>query len=917
LETQNGLLQPCPVASQVGVAEVHLRNVDGSEVGVVVPVYNVTPSRNEVAAFTFSMAGQPVHVSAHVRPGDYGLRVTISGISEIFPVSYTGFTLWGVPADPAHDAQRGQVCLVGGGFCIGGNQPAGIAVKPFLTIPTDCSKGPLTTTLSVTSYLDPSREHTASALSPAVTGCDKLSFNPSAKVQPTSTTPHGSSGLSVDIDVPQPDNPAGLGTPALKDAVVTLPEGMTVSPSGADGLQGCSDAQLGLGSDAEPTCPLDSKIGDVTITTPLLRDPVTGPVYLGTQTPSQLLRLFLVARGAGGLLLKIPGVADPDPATGQLKARFANNPQLPFSNLHLELKGGPRAPLVNPSTCGTKTSTAAFTPWSTADAQPVISTSTFDVAGDCDKGGRFTPSMDAGSVNPQAGASSPFVLQLTRPDGQAAIAGVTTVLPKGLLAEIKDVPLCPEAQAAAGSCSAASQVGSTTVGAGGGSNPLYLPQAGKSPTAVYLAGAYKDAPLSLSIVVPAQAGPFDLGTVVVRAGIYVDPETAQVTVRSDPLPTILKGIPLDIRDLRVKIDRPGFMINPTDCTTQTVGASISSADGLLGSPSVNAAGAGYATKAGPTASLSDRFQAANCARLGFKPKLSLALSGKGQTVDGKHPGLTAHLVANSSDANVKKAVVSLPLSLALEPENANGLCEPADAAANRCPAKSIVGMAKAVSVLHVPLQGPVYFVRGVRKNSKGQQIRTLPKLFIPLTGEGVHINLHADSSIDSKSRLVTTFHDLPDADLSTFDLAIAGGKHGILVVTHHQNVCKGAQVATVAFDGQNGGAATSNVTMKTPCKAATKVRVGKASVRGHTVRVAVSAPSAGTITARGANTHLGAVTRRVTQAGKVTLTLRPTKAAVKSLSRRGKLAVRVAVRFVPKGAKVARTAAAAPATMRR
>jgi hypothetical protein len=766
LETQT-LLQPCPVASQVGVAGIVLRQVDGSQNDVVVPVYNVKPNRTEVAAFTFSLAGQPVHVSARVRPGDYGLRVTISGISEIFPVETTSFTLWGVPADPVHDPQRGQFCAAKGSFCIGGNQPAGIAAKPFLTNPTDCSHGPLTSTLGVASYQDPAALQTATASSPAVTGCDKLSFAPSIRVKPSSTAPNVPVGLSVDVDVPQGENPVAPGTPELKDAVVTLPDGMAVSPSAAGGLEGCSDTQIELGSELDPTCPLASKIGEATITTPLLAEPLRGPVYLGTQTPSQLLRLFLVLRGTGGLLIKIPGKVDPDPVTGQLKATFAGNPQLPFSNLHLELNGGSRAPLVNPPSCGIYTTTSKLTPWSapfTPDAAP---SSSFEITG-C-SAPRFAPAFSSGTINPQAGGFSPFTLTLSRSDQEQTLATVEVRMPPGLLGVLKSVHRCPAAQAALGTCGAESQIGHTSVAAGPGADPFYL---GGN---VYLTDSYKGAPFGLSFVVPAIAGPFNLGTVVVRAAINVDPHTAQVSVKSDPLPTILQGIPLDLRTVNVTIDRSGFMFNPTSCNPLSVGGTISSAQGA-------------------SAAVSSHFQAANCATLPFKPRFTVLTQAKTSKANGA--SLHVKVTSGAGQANIGKVKVDLPKQLPSRLTTLQKACPDAVFNANpaSCPAASLVGEGTAVTpILSSALRGPAYLVSHAGA--------AFPDLVIVLQGEGITLDLVGNTDI-KKGITISTFNTVPDAPISTFDLVLPEGPHSALAA--YGNLCNTHLNMPTALTGQNG-----------------------------------------------------------------------------------------------------------------
>jgi hypothetical protein len=856
----------CEPAAQVGVLDYEI--IPGFNLEF--PVYNMQTPATKTAVLGAIVVGAQVNINVSVRTeGDYGLRATLSNINQALILRRTVLTLWGVPADPVHDPARYSALFTGG-------LSAGVPPKPFLTLPARCE--PATTSLKADSWQHPGTWVTASATSPPLTGCDRLQFDAKLSARPQVTDAGAPSGYDASLSIPQDLSTNGLGTPQLRKAVVTLPEGTTVSAASAAGLGACSDENLKLGTSEEPTCPESSKVGTVSITTPVLDDPVQGDVILGTQRPDQLLRLFVVARGPG-LLLKIPGKVDLDPVTGRLVATFDGTPQLPFSRLDTSFKGGPRAALSNPKACGTYTTHATLTPWSGGPA--VETDDSFTIDQRCDRAGRFEPTLDAGVVNPTAGGSSTFVLNLSRPDGQQDINGLEVTLPPGLLAHVDDVPLCPEAQAAAGTCAAASQIGSVRAGAGAGPSPLSVPEPGKAPTAVYLAGPYKGAPFSLSIVVPAQAGPFDLGTVVVREALFVDPTTAQVLVRSDPLPTILQGVPLDLQKLSVTIDRPRFMLTPTNCAPMQISARVSSTSGA-------------------NVEVSSPFQATDCASLAHRPKLAFALTGKGQTTDAKHPTLVAHLTPRAGDANIKQTKVTLPLSLALDPNNANGLCEPSDAAADRCPAASIVGHAKAVSLLHEPLDGPIYFVRGERKDPKsGRVIRTLPKLYLPLRGEGVQINVYASSEVPDGKHLVTTFDNLPDVLLKSFDLTVNGGAHGILVVSN-ANLCAANQIATGDFVGQNGKAFEDDISMATPCPLSIKGA-------GHgpsTVKLTVGGLTAGKVRVSGAG--IQATTRTISTATVATVMPKLRAAAVRALVAGRVVTLRVNVAFTPNGAKKAK-----------
>ena len=857
----------CYPAAQVGVLTY------GEPGGSLIdyPVYNLKAPNSQTAVLGVVALGVPSKIVVSVRSGgDFGLTAKLSNLNQALPLVATKLVLWGIPADPVHDQDR-----FGFGGIFDRNHPAGIAPKPFLSLPARC--GALTTTVHADSWQRPGEWKTASVTSPPLTGCDQLAFDASIKARPQVTTAGTPSGFDVDLTVPQDESIKGLATPQLRKAVVALPAGTRVSPASAEGLGACSDADLKLDTEDEPSCPNSSKVGTVSIDTPLLPDPLSGDIILGTQRPDQLLRLFFVARGPG-LVVKIPGKVDPDPVTGQLVATFDNTPQLPFTTLSTTFKGGPRAALANPKACGTYTTHATLTPWSGGPS--VEAEDSFAIDQNCAQAGKFEPALDAGVVDATAGASSPFVFNLSRPSGQQDFSSLNVTLPPGLLAHVGDVALCPEALAAAGACSAASQVGTVRAAAGAGPSPLAVPQPGKAPTAVFLAGPYNGAPFSLSIVVPAQAGPFDLGTVVVRAALFVDPNTAQVTVKSDPLPTILKGIPLDMQKISVSMDRPGFMINPTNCDPMQITAQVGSTGGA-------------------NVGLSSPFQASGCAALPHAPKLKMDLTGKGQTTDGKHPALVAHLTPNDGDANIKQAKVILPLSLALDPDNANGLCEPTDAAQDKCPAKSIVGQAKAVSVLHEPLTAPVYFVRGERKDPKtGRIIKTLPKLFIPLKGEGVKVNVNASSEVPDNKHLVTTFSNLPDVPLASFDLSITGGSHGILVVSG-TNICTGNQVATAQFVGQNAKEFEDDVKLGTPCTLSVKGSGHGAS----TAKFTVSGLRAGKVSLSGRG--LQKMARSVPGPSVATLQAKLSAAAKRTLARGRNVTVSVTVAFTPKGAKKA------------
>jgi hypothetical protein len=630
------------------------------------------------------------------------------------------------------------------------------------------------------------------------TGCDVLAFDPSFSAVPSTTAPDAPTGLDVSLSFANDGlvNPEGVSSSALKDATVTLPEGMTINPASAGGLSACTDAELGLDSDDPLACPPSSKVGTVTATTPLIDDVLEGGVYVRSQASGdpesgEMFRIALVLENEDrGLSIRLPGSIRADADTGRLVTTFANNPQLPVEQIDLSFKGGQRAPLATPPTCGTKTIDAELTSWS---GKTVNQQSTFDIA--CTPGlGGFAPSMSAGSTNPIAGGFSPFALNVAKPDRDAALNGLSMELPEGLLGSLKG--------------NVGSQVGTVTAFAGPGSNPFAL------PGQVYLEGPYGDAPFSLRAVVPAKAGPFDLGEVVVRQKIYTDPVDAHVTVVSDPIPTIVKGVPARLQRLDVNVDKPGFIVNPTSCAVKEVKATLGSA-------------------AGQSVPLTNRFQVGECAALGFTPKLAMRLTGKGKTRTGAHPGLSTVLTQARGQANIGRAQVILPKSVVLDATNSADpklLCGYDQGLKADCPASSIIGKATAnTPLLDKPLTGNVHLVQGIKFGKTGNRIRTTPSLLVKLRGE-VTIDLRAQT--DSKrGRLITTFPEVPDAPVSKFSLSINGGEKGILVITRTKkakiNVCNTKQIAQVETDGQNGKRADYNTTVKAPCAKQAK-KTGKA-----------------------------------------------------------------------------------------
>ncbi|MGO9760020.1 MAG: hypothetical protein ACLP1Q_02010 [Solirubrobacteraceae bacterium] len=796
----------CPVDTQVGTAEPSFY---GSFPSAVFPVYDIVPPPGEPGELGFSVArvGR-IPIFFQVRPdGNYGLTANIDDIPETGPLQGVILALWGLPASHSHDLERegtlgeaepGQEhdeCKpqvnVEGGVEEQAGCPSGIAPRPFLTLPSECG-GESTVPALGDSWQRPEAPLLATLHKDrfaAITGCEQLSFNPSLALAPETTQAAAPSGYTIELHVPQNEDPTQLATPDLRNAVVSLPPGVVISPSVANGLQVCSREQFGLHSLAGASCPSRSQIGTAKITTPLVPSPLEGQVFLGepecapcSPTDAQegrLIRLLLQAQGAG-VTVKLEGSVSIDQGTGQLTATFNNAPQLPFEALKLTLDGGANAALVNPSICGTPLSASSWlTPYSSeVPAEPF--SQAFEVTG-CQPP-QFHPSFVAGTTHNQAGAFSPLTVTLTRSDREEDLENVSVQLPPGLLGFLAKIPLCAEAQARAGACAPQSEVGTATVGAGPGANPVFL------NGHVYLTGPYEGAPFGLSIVVPAVAGPFNLGTIVVGARIEVNPSTAALTILSDPLPQSLDGIPLQLGTVNLDIDRAGFIFNPTNCQPLGIQATLESSDDAV-------------------ASVSSSFQAANCATLAFKPKLTALTHATASKAGGVH--LHVRITSTPGQANLAAVKLDLPRSMVSRLSTLQKACTAAVFAARpaSCPAASAVGTATVLTpVLRQPLSGPVYVV------SHGNT--ATPELALVLQAEGVTLELVGQTGV--KGGIVSgTFRSLPDAPISELDLLLDAGPHSLLAANlpakAHGGMCGRSLAMPVALTAQNGAVRKQSV----------------------------------------------------------------------------------------------------------
>lgn len=836
--------EECPIDSQVGIANVHAS--DNGEIPFDTAIYNLVPPPQDpgLLGFKIFIFNTPQFTVLSSRTGgDYGLDSTVTSIYHgAFPLESVRQVLWGVPADPSHDPLRinpafnpngigntsfiGELCDANGSkstddpstiqklcylnFSGFPPSPSNSPLTPFLQNPTTCGS-PAATSLQVLSYDGGTTE--ADYPWPQMTGCDQLSFNPSLYALPTTTATDTPSGVEVDLSVPQQLSPAVPSPTELRGATVTFPEGFSVNPNAADAKTACSDADARLGTEEEAQCPEYSKVGTLTIESSALPGPLPGYVYLGQPEPGNPYPIFLVANGFN-THIKLAGTVTPDPLTGQLTVSFKELPESPLTAFDMHFFGSERGLLATPTRCGTFPVSSTFTPWD-ASLAPQTSTQFFTLdsgpnGSPCPGPVRpFAPSFEAGVADKTAGLHSIFSLDLTRSDGDQNLTAVTVSTPPGFSATLAGIPYCTAAELSAAestshsgleeeaspSCPSASQIGTAVTGAGAGTHPLYV------PGNVYLSGPYKGAPLSLAVITPAVSGPYDLGNVVVRAALEINPETAQITAVSDPLPQILGGIPLRLRSILLVLDRPNFTLNPTNCDPFSVDAEVFGSEGSVAKPT-------------------DHFQVADCTDLSFAPRLTLTLSGAtGRT---GNPALQTTLRAKTGEANVSSAVVTLPKGELIDNAHIQSPCtrvqfDAGSVPGNRCPPGSVIGYAEAETpLLEKPLQGPVY-LRSAPENKSG-----LPDIVAALNGQ---IDIVLDGKINSvRQGLRTTFATVPDAPVSKFTLSLDGGKRGLLI--NSTNLCKSSLTTLVTLGGQNGATDHQDQKLIAPCKSSPRRKGG-------------------------------------------------------------------------------------------
>ncbi len=831
-----GDVNACKPESQIGVAEVTINLLDPEEHNLThaVPLWNLVPASGEPARFGFEILHVPVVLDTSLRSdGDYGVSVTVHEAPESAQLLSSEVTIWGAPGEASHDPSRGWGCLVNGepiGHSLPCEPPAQHSSGAFLTLPTSCT-GPLGTTVEGESWPvtalagEPGQVFSLVGRStedelPGFEGCGALSFGPSIGLETTEHAASTPTGLNVHVRVPQQSTvEAGkLAESDVRDSAVTLPEGLQLNPSAAGGLEACSEQQMGFegasGEDplsrgaAQPLrfsseraqCPAASKEGVVRIKTPLLEHELQGSVYLATPAPlgeagqnpfNSLVALYIVAEEpAAGIRVKLAGGAQLNGQTGQVSTSFRETPQVPFEELSLELFGGPRASLGTPAVCGSPSLAASFTPWSDEGAPVQLAggpEESLDISSGiggsaCSSAPPFAPGIVGGSSDPQAGGFTTFTLDLTRPDGDQPLTGATVRLPPGNAAMLSSVVPCGEPQASVGACGPGSEIGQAVASSGLGPDPFTV-----TGGRVYITGPYQGAPFGLSIVTPAVAGPFNLGNVVVRSRIDIDPHTAAVTISSG-LPTMVQGVgrpasgvPLQLRQIQVTVDRPNFEFNPTNCTPMSITGTLSGAQGA-------------------SANVVSPFQAANCQGLAFKPKFTASTQGKTSKADGA--SLTVKVTSSLGQANIGKTTVMLPQALPSRLSTIQKACLARVFEANpaSCPEGSNVGIAIVhTPVLKSPLSGPAYLV------SHGNV--AFPDVEFVLQGEGITLVL--DGGVNIKKGVTTSsFETVPDAPVSSFEAILPEGPHSALTTDipakEKYSLCKTKLVMPTTITGQNG-----------------------------------------------------------------------------------------------------------------
>jgi hypothetical protein len=749
--------EECPPESQVGVFRF---GPPGGQVEQ--PIFVVEPNPGEIAAFG-SKPGVDIPLGMELRPDDYGITLAVNDLPET-ALSEGQVEMWGVPAD----RQEGTT----------------ISRRPFLTIPPRC--GPLVVTLRARSWEPEAPWHSASADTGApLSDCQTLGFEPHFGLQLSNPVADSPTGAQMDIEALREEDPDGRANAHIESVAADLPPGVTVSPGGAESVEACSDVQFGLGTTTPASCPPASRVGAVEVETPLLREPLDGIVYLGGERADERFRLFIVASGAGAIV-KFVGAMRPDPATGRISVAVSDLPQVPLVRLTLSMDGGPGALLASPLECGPASAAARFDPYS--GGAPVVSSASVQIgallAGTACPGGLpFAPSLVATSSTPRAGRATKLSMRVQRRDGEGLPARFSLALPRGLSAALGALEPCPDPAASAGTCPSGSRVGAVVVEVGSGPDPATL------HGDAYLAGPYRGAPFGLSMALNGAIGPFDLGTIVVRAGLRVDRKSGRVTMLSERLPTVVEGVPVRFRSIGLNVDRAGFLLNPTSCGGKSIDGSIEAMGGAASSARATLAVRG-------------------CRQLGFDPRLSMVLTDRSELHRRGKPGLRVLARMRRGDSGLRAMRLSLPEALRFDLSGVREICARRAATKGKCPSRSSVGTAIVrTPLLSRPLRGAMHIVQPLDAG--------MPDLWLSVAAMGIQVDLMGETSIRD-GRVAIELARLPDMPMSAFAMRTPSGEAGIFSLG--VGLCTGGRarrlVVPVTLAGQSDVAQRSWVPLK-------------------------------------------------------------------------------------------------------
>jgi len=745
----------CPSDSQVGIVRF------GSS-GTTLPIFLLEPAAGQMASFT-SKVGLQIPFQLKLRPDDFGMTFAASDLAEGAP-SEGHIELWGVPAE---------------------HQEAPTAEsRPFLTLPSVC--GAMTFTLRARSREEGAPWLSDSAEAGPLGGCEGLRFAPRLGLQLSTPVADSPTGIRMSLNLPEEDEGGELAGAQMKQVAVQLPSGLSVSPGGVAGLVACTDAQFGLSSEGEARCPPAARVGTVEFNAPALPEPAIGAVYLGEQRGTERFRLFIVVPGPGIVFRFVAGMRA-DPSTGRLTAVLSDLPQVAISQIALSLNGGPRGLLAAPLNCGQARGDAQFVPY--GEGPPVASAAVVTIASAlpglaCPGPLPFSPQLLVSSSDHRAGRPSVLSMTLHRQGGEGLPARFTLTLPAGLSAALGSVVPCPESLAPNGNCPPASRVGSARAEVGSGPDPAPL------SGSVYIAGPYKQAPFSLVMAFRAAIGPFDLGTIAFRATAQLDGRTGRMSVTSDRLPGSVEGMPIRFRTIALALDRPGLVHNPTSCGLRSLDSRLESQDGTTATPS-------------------SAYRVTRCKRLGFAPRLKVALADRGRLRRHEQVGLRLTARFRRHDAAVHSLAVSLPPALSLNIADLEEICSRPDARRSLCPSGSRVGTATAQTpLLDRALSGSIFVVQPLDNGE--------PDLWVALSGGGMKLTVRGTTAMD-RGRFVARLGGLPDMPLSSFSMRLGAPGESLLSINanpcaHHHPLQLGAEVHTT---GQNGARRDSKLAIAT------------------------------------------------------------------------------------------------------